>query len=140
MATPRQILRYRFDNLMARGAGAQMLVLGLLTGGAIVLTALTLIALDLVPKDETGESESFSRLLWRGLMRAMDAGAVGGDAGSWSFLFVMLAITLVGIFVLSALIGILNGALERVLENLRSKPRQSQAHPGASRRARKPAR
>jgi voltage-gated potassium channel Kch len=119
MATPRQILRYRFDNLMARGAGAQMLVLGLLTGGAIVLTALTLIALDLVPKDETGESESFSRLLWRGLMRAMDAGAVGGDAGSWSFLFVMLAITLVGIFVLSALIGILNGALERVLENLR---------------------
>ena len=119
MATLKQKLRYRFDNLMARGAGAQMLVLALITSLAIVLTAATLVITDLAPRDETGTPEPFTQLLWRGLMRAMDAGAVGGDTGSWAFLFVMLAITLVGIFVLSALIGILNGALEGVLDNLR---------------------
>jgi len=119
MATLKQKLRYRFDNLMARGAGAQMLILGLMTALAIVMTAVTLVVTDLAPKDDAGDPEPFAQLLWRGLMRAMDAGAVGGDTGSWAFLFVMLAITLVGIFVLSALIGILNGALEGVLDNLR---------------------
>ncbi len=119
-ATLGQTLRYRFDNLMARGAGPQMLLLGGITLVAIVVTAMVLALSGLAPAvGDDGTTESFGQLVWRGLMRTMDSGAVGGDTGSWSFLIIMLVITLVGIFVLSALIGILNGALEGALENLR---------------------
>ena len=119
-ATLGQTLRYRFDNLMARGAGPQMLLLGGITLVAIVVTAAVLALAGLAPAvGDDGTTEGFGQLVWRGLMRTMDSGAVGGDTGSWSFLIIMLAITLVGIFVLSALIGILNGALEGALENLR---------------------
>lgn len=52
-------------------------------------------------------------------MHALDAGAVGGDAGSWTFLFVMLFVTAGGLFVLSALIGILNNGFGALIENLR---------------------
>lgn len=116
--TPKERLRYRFDDWMSRGALAQILMLGALTIALIAVTAVVLIITGLAPELEGGQRESFSQLLWRGLMRAMDAGAVGGDSGSWPFLFVMLFITFGGIFVFSALIGILNGAIEGLLDSL----------------------
>lgn len=39
-------------------------------------------------------------------MHTMDAGTVAGDSGSWTYLLIMLIVTLGGIFVLSLLIGI----------------------------------
>ncbi len=112
-------LRYRFDELMARGPSAQMAMLGLLSAGLILITAVLVMGGQLAPVEEGADPPSFGALLWQSLMHAMDAGAVGGDGGSWSFRFAMLFITLGGIFVLSALIGILNGAIEGVLETLR---------------------
>ena len=41
-------------------------------------------------------------------MRTLDPGTMGGDTGPFGFLLGMLAVTLVGIFVISALIGIIN--------------------------------
>jgi voltage-gated potassium channel Kch len=52
-------------------------------------------------------------------MRTLDAGTMGGDEGGPLFLVFMLLATLGGIFVISAFIGVLNGALEGQLENLR---------------------
>lgn len=118
-STLRQRLRYRFDNLMARGVGAQIL---LLAGATLILVAITAIAVKafgVVPADEEGHADSFGRLLWKALMHALDAGAVGGDPGSWTFLFIMLFVTLGGIFVLSALIGILNNGFGALIEGLR---------------------
>ena len=118
-ASLRQRLRYRFDNLMARGTGAQIL---LLAGATLVLVALTAVAVKLfgvVPADDAGQHDSFGRLIWKALMHALDAGAVGGDPGSWTFLFIMLFVTLGGIFVLSALIGILNNGFGALIEGLR---------------------
>ncbi len=51
-------------------------------------------------------------------MRTVDAGAVGGDNG-WSFRAVMLLVTVGGIFIFSALIGVLNSGLESRLDQLR---------------------
>src|SRR5438552_9797931 len=58
-------------------------------------------------------------LLWKALMRALDAGTLAGDVAGWTFLFVMLFVTLGGIFVLSALIGIINQGFTSMIERLR---------------------
>ena len=118
-ASVRQRLRYRFDNLMAKGTGAQILLLAAATLVLVAITAVALLAFGVVPADEAGHHDSFGRLLWKALMHALDAGAVGGDPGSWTFLFIMLFVTLGGLFVLSALIGILNNGFGALIEGLR---------------------
>jgi voltage-gated potassium channel Kch len=52
-------------------------------------------------------------------MRTLDAGTMGGDEGSWTFLLSMFAITLGGVFVVSTLIGVLSAGVEGKLEELR---------------------
>lgn len=118
MPTWRQRLRYEFDNLMAHGAIAQMGILAALSAAMILFTALVLLATGLGGGDD-GASPSFAMLVWMSLMRAMDAGAVGGDTGPWSYLLVNLGITMGGIFVLSTLIGVLNSGIGGALDELR---------------------
>lgn len=107
-------LRYWFDNTMARGPVALIAWLFLLTVLLIAVTAGVVVALGLDP-----DKRGFLDLAWAGLMRTLDAGTMGGDQGSWSFLLVMLAITLGGIFVVSTLIGILTAGIEAKLDELR---------------------
>ena len=56
--------------------------------------------------------------MWESLMRTLDSGTMGGDTGT-GFRAVMLFVTLGGIFVVSALIGVLNNAIESQMERLR---------------------
>jgi voltage-gated potassium channel Kch len=64
------------------------------------------------------EQMNFIEAFWASLMRTLDPGTMGGDVG-WGFRFVMLFVTLGGIFIVSALIGVLNTGLEGQLERLR---------------------
>jgi len=114
----RQLLRYRFDNLMARGAGAQILLLAAATAVLITITGIALALYGGLP-DDAGTEESFGWLIWYSLMHAVDAGAVAGDTGAWTFLFIMLFVTFGGIFIFSALIGVLNNGFTNVIESLR---------------------
>ncbi|HVE93068.1 MAG TPA: potassium transporter TrkA [Actinomycetota bacterium] len=113
----RERLRYRFDSFMSRGTPA--LVGGLaLVSLSIVLAVATFVAV-------TGAARSrepgvgFPTLLWRSLMRTLDPGTMGGDEGTALYLASMLAVTLGGIFVISALIGVLSTGLEARLAQLR---------------------
>jgi len=114
----RQRFRYKFDNLMARGVGAQILLLAAATTVLIAVAAVALIAYGGVP-DDNPENDSFGRLLWNSMVHALDAGTIGGDPQSWGFLFIMLAVTFGGIFIFSALIGILNNGFSALIESLR---------------------
>lgn len=115
----RRQLRYRFDNLMSRGVLAQILLLAIVTMLLVVITAAAIFVFDVVPKDGD-ESDSFGVVTWKALMHSMDAGTLGGDStSSWTFLTIMLVVTLGGIFVLSALIGVLNNGFGQLLEGLR---------------------
>ncbi|HET7505775.1 MAG TPA: hypothetical protein VFK02_32370 [Kofleriaceae bacterium] len=115
----RNRIRYRFDNWMSRGAGAQMLLLALATALLVLITALAIVALDVVPTNDKGQPDSFGMLAWKALMRALDAGTLAGDVAGWTWLFVMLVVTVGGIFVLSALIGIINQGFGAMIERLR---------------------
>ncbi len=107
-------LRYVFDNFMARGTIA--LIAGLFLVAAFGVIAITLVVGFL---GFAGDGVRLSDLLWDSLMRTLDPGTMGGDTGSFGFLLGMLAVTLFGIFIISALIGIINTGLEGKLAQLR---------------------
>jgi ion channel POLLUX/CASTOR len=109
-------LRYAFDKSMAAGTIALIGWLGLLSLLIIVFAAAFVALLGLAP--EGSEPFGFLEGFWASLMRTLDPGTMGGDRG-WGFRIVMLAVTLAGIFVVSALIGVLSTGLEGRLEQLR---------------------
>jgi ion channel POLLUX/CASTOR len=109
-------LRYAFDKTMAAGPIALigwLAVLSLL----IVCVAGAFLALTRIAP-EGGEPLSFFEAFWEALMRTLDSGTMGGDAG-WGFRLVMLAVTLGGIFIVSALIGVLSAGIDNKIEQLR---------------------
>jgi Trk K+ transport system NAD-binding subunit len=114
--TFRKRFNYWFDNFMSKGTGA--LIAGLFVVSVIViLIAAVVISVFNINAPEA-ESMGFLEAFWQSLMRTLDAGTMGGDEG-WPFRMVMFFVTLGGIFVLSALIGVLNSGLESKLESLR---------------------
>jgi voltage-gated potassium channel Kch len=112
--TRRERVRYAFDNFMARGTIA--LIAGLFVVAAFGIIAVTLVVGIL---GFANEDARLSDLLWDSLMRTLDPGTMGGDTGSFGFLVGMLTVTLFGIFIISALIGIINTGLEGKLASLR---------------------
>ncbi len=116
--TYRQRMRYAFDNTMAKGAIAMIGMLALLSLLAIlVFTLLTLLPV-FGPAPDQGQN-GFVESFWRALLRTLDPGTMGGDQGDWPFLLSMLGVTLVGLFLVSALIGVLSTGIEGRLEELR---------------------
>jgi voltage-gated potassium channel Kch len=107
-------LRYAFDNYMSKGMIA--LLAGLLVISAIMIF---LVAALVRLTGSQPEGTGFLGLAWMGLLRTLDTGTMGGDTGSPFFLFMMLVVTLGGVFTVSTLIGILNNGLEDKLDELR---------------------
>jgi len=112
----RQRLRYHFDNLMSRGTPAMIGVLFILSL-AVILTAGAILAITGFAQDEQG-SLTLGEAVWESLMRTLDPGTMGADTGP-GYRAVMLLVTLGGIFIVSALIGVLNNAIEGQMVHLR---------------------
>lgn len=110
-----QRLRYAFDNTMSKGAIAMIGWLALIAIVAIAIFAL----ISLFARPDSEDRTDFIGSFWRALMRTMDAGTMGGDTGSPLFLLSMLGVTIVGIFIVSTLIGVLSTGIEGKLEELR---------------------
>ena len=113
-ATLRQRLQYRFDNFMSMGTPALLIGLFLISALIIFVAAALVRITHTAPNDE-----GVLQIAWMGLLRTLDSGTMGGDTGSPFFLFMMLVVTFGGVFVVSALIGILNNGLEEKLDELR---------------------
>lgn len=109
-------LRYRFDNTMSKGTPALLAWLGLLSLLLVIAGGLVVWLFGLGPGDEA--SVGFIEGAWESLMRTLDAGTMGGDAG-WKFRIAMFGVTLGGVFIVSTLIGALGAGIESKLEELR---------------------
>ncbi|MEQ1873953.1 MAG: hypothetical protein ABL953_09515 [Ilumatobacteraceae bacterium] len=117
--TPRPSLRRRFsfwfERMMARGAGPLIALLALVTLLLILLCATVVIIGGITnPNGERG----FIEAGWSSLMRTFDPGTMGGDSG-WSLRGVSLLATLGGLFIVSALIGVITTGLDGRLQALR---------------------
>jgi ion channel POLLUX/CASTOR len=109
-------LRYSFDNSMSRGTPALIAWLTVATVALILLFALILTVFNLGP---AGEDRGFFDRLFSNLLHALDPGTIGGDTGPWRFLLTMLVLTLAGLFIVSALIGVVAAGIDTKLADLR---------------------
>jgi voltage-gated potassium channel Kch len=109
-------LRYAFDKSMAGGTIALIGWLTVVSLVMIIVSAGIVALLSIAPEGD--DSMSFLEAFWASLMRTLDPGTMGGDDG-WPFRLMMLAVTIGGIFVVSALIGVLSSGLEGKLDELR---------------------
>ena len=110
----KQKFQYWFDNYMARGTGAMLTGLFVLSALIIFLAAALVKLTNSAPN-----GESFLEVAWMSLLRTLDSGTMGGDTGNPFFLLMMLIVTFGGVFVVSALIGIINNGLEDKMDELR---------------------
>jgi ion channel POLLUX/CASTOR len=116
-STFRQRFQYQFDNLMSRGTPAMIGMLFVFSLIIVIIAGAVISVTGFVQEGFEGQL-SFGEAMWESLMRTLDSGTMGGDTGA-GFRAVMLFVTLGGIFVVSALIGVLNNAIESQMERLR---------------------
>jgi ion channel POLLUX/CASTOR len=114
--TLKQRFHYRFDNMMSAGSASLIGWLGLISVIIVCLSAVFIYLTNIEP--EGVAPLSFFEAAWQSLMRTLAPGNLSKDNG-WAFRFLMLVVTLGGIFVVSTLIGILNNGIRKQLENLR---------------------
>ena len=113
--TLKQRLRYRFDNGLARGIGAVLLWLGVITAILVLIVSVLAWLFNLGPANEP---TSFLESIWLAAGRYLDAGTFTGDQASGYRVFSVL-ITLVGIFIGAAIIGLISSGLDTRLQELR---------------------
>ncbi|WP_027343334.1 CASTOR/POLLUX-related putative ion channel [Hamadaea tsunoensis] len=107
-------LRYWFDNVMSRGTPALTGLLGLITLGLVLVIAV------LVEIFAPGAVNSPGDAVWKDFLHTLDSGAIGGDPEDQPvYVVLMFLATLGGIFILSALVGVLTTGLSDRLVELR---------------------
>jgi ion channel POLLUX/CASTOR len=114
-ARMRTRLRYWFDNTMSRGTPS---LIGWLAIASVALIVTITLALAFVaPVDAAGQGPNFFQLLWRTFISTFSLSVPEQDTLAVLALWFMLALG--GIFVVSALVGLLTSGLNRRLEQLR---------------------
>ncbi|WP_405745643.1 potassium transporter TrkA [Streptomyces sp. NBC_01525] len=109
-------LRYWFDGTMDRGTPALIGWLGL---ASVMLIAAVTVLVVLFTNEDTEKNGGWPGVVWMSVLRTLDPGTMGGDTGGPVFLGLMLIVTIGGIFIVSALIGVLTTGLEARIEELR---------------------
>jgi ion channel POLLUX/CASTOR len=109
-------LRYRLDNALARGPIVVIGYLGLVFLGVIFVVAVVAALARLSMGD--GGSTTFPETFWQAMLRTLDPGTFSGDSG-WPTRFVALVVTVTGIFLGGALIGLLANSVDQKVEELR---------------------
>ncbi|MFI5908103.1 hypothetical protein [Dactylosporangium sp. NPDC051541] len=116
-ATLRRRFRYWFDKTMSAGVSALVAWLGLASVAVVVAGGLLLWLIDRRPAD--GSERGFLDSVWQAVLHALDPGTVAGDGGHWYFVAVAFLITIGGIFIVTAFIGVLTTGLDAKLQELR---------------------
>ncbi len=110
------LLRYRFDNALARGPFVVVAYLALLSLLIVVVTAVV----SVLAGFEFGGSndDSFVENVWQAMLRTVDAGSFAADT-AWPTRVLALLTTLGGIFLAGSLIGLIANAVDQKVEDLR---------------------
>jgi voltage-gated potassium channel Kch len=114
--TLRSRLRYRFDSAISQGTGRIILWLAALTLGLVFVAALILTIFDIDVNED--ESATLLERFWQAFLRILDPGTFSGDSG-WPLRITTLAVTLLGVIIGAALIGLIVAAVEGKLDELR---------------------
>ena len=108
------VVRYRFDNLMSKGLLSLIGLLTLVTAVFVLLMTVLVMLFSSYPV----QGESVGEMIWFSLMHALDPGTVVGAEGL-AYRAIMLITTFGGLVFLAGLIGIVSGAFDTKVEELR---------------------
>ncbi|WP_462254007.1 CASTOR/POLLUX-related putative ion channel [Ekhidna sp.] len=110
-------VKYRFDSFVSQGTISMIKGLGVITVVVIILFGASLLLLGLHPDHESNFNifESF----WVNLTHALDPGVLGNHDENWPFRLFMLMTTVIGLVIISTLIGLVSNGILTKLEVLR---------------------
>ena len=116
--TLRQRLRYWFDNTMSKGTIALVGWLAVASGVVVLVGGGLVWGFDSNPGGDAPKRGLIGSI-WQSMMHALDPGALGGDTGHWWFIAIAFVITIGGILIVTAFIGVLTTGLDERLTELR---------------------
>ena len=120
----KDILKYNFDNLLMQGPLAQILVLGILTGIVALAFGFALLIF-------STEEESYGHFVWQSLVHSLDPGVLSGSSGSFGYMFILLIVTILGLFFVGTLISVITSSMQVAIDHLahgRSKVLEPKKH------------
>jgi hypothetical protein len=119
--TFRRRIRYWFDRTMSRGTPALVGWLAVASLAVVVIGGVLawLVELLVHPGSSEGEPRGLLAALWQAVLHAMDPGTVAGDTGHWWYIAIAFLITIGGIMIVTAFIGVLTTGLDAKLTDLR---------------------
>ncbi|HQZ94704.1 MAG TPA: NAD-binding protein [Pyrinomonadaceae bacterium] len=117
--TLREKFRYHFENTMSGGPIAVIRWLAIVSIVSVVVLGAIIVILGITGSTEPdAEPLGFVEGTWKSLMATLDPGTMGGDEG-WDFRIVRFIATLIGIFVISILIGSIASGIDQKIEELK---------------------
>lgn len=120
---PSQWLRYHFDNLMTKSTFAPLMLLLLLVIISVMTIATIIFFAGLVPTETSvkgvSDNPNFIQVIYLTMLRMLDPGVMSDDPLHPWFLVFMLLATVLGLFVSSILIAIVNSGVIKKINNLR---------------------
>jgi hypothetical protein len=93
--------------------------------GWLALASLTIVVVGgllawlLNPRPTSGEPHGLGASLWQSVLHSLDPGTVAGDTGHWWYIVIAFGVTVGGIMVVTAFIGVLTTGLDAKLSELR---------------------
>lgn len=110
-------VKYRFDNFVSKGTISMIKGLGVITLIVITLFGSFLLLLGLHPDHEA--NFNIFESVWVNLTHALDPGVLGNHDENWPFRMFMLLTTVLGLVIISTLIGLVSNGILTKLEVLR---------------------
>jgi voltage-gated potassium channel Kch len=110
-------LNYRFDNFLSKGTLAMIAGLGLFTLIFILFFAVCLLLFGLHPNADT--NFDITESIWVNMIHVLDPGVVGNHMENWPFRGFMLLVTLLGLVIVSTLIGLISNGILTKIDDLR---------------------
>lgn len=117
--TLREKFRYHFENTMSGGPVAVIRWLAIVSIISVVVLGGLIVLLGITGSTEPdAEPLGFIEGTWKSLMATLDPGTMGGDEG-WDFRIVRFIATMIGIFLISILIGSIASGIDQKIEELK---------------------
>ena len=111
-------MQYYFEQTISSGPTSLIKWLALISLFAVLLLGLLILVFGISSDPESTKGLGFLEGSWQSLMATLDSGTMGGDEG-WLFRIVRFAATILGIFIISVLIGSISSGIDQKIDDLK---------------------
>ena len=111
-------LHYYFEQTISKGPTSLIKWLALISFFAVLLLGLFILIFGISSDPNSTNGLGFIEGSWQSLMATLDSGTMGGDEG-WGFRITRFAATILGIFIISILIGSISSGIDQKIEALK---------------------